>query len=557
MKKRTGVAAVILGVWSLTACASEEASPYVWHEAEGYRWAELAAPGHRAPGFEALDPAEAGLTFVNTLSQEQFLANRHYVNGSGVALADVDGDGWTDVYLARLEGPNALYRNLGAWRFEDVTEAAGVAAAGRFSTGAAFEDLDGDGDVDLLVTAMGGPNAVYLNDGAGHFTEATAASGLASHAGATSMALADVDGDGDLDLYVGHYKKHTVRDLIPPFERTFEQSVVRKGEGFALRPEFAPHYELRRQGNRLMRFEYGEADAFYRNDGAGRFTRVPFTGGAFLDEDGRPLETEPRDWALTVRFQDVNGDGAPDLYVCNDFESPDHFWINRGDGTFRAIDRLAVRKTSQSTMSVDFADVDANGRLDFFLADMLSRRHERRMAQVGMPPPELARPGVIDDRPQVMQNTLSVDRGDGTYAEVANLAGVAASEWTWSTFFLDADLDGDPDLLLTNGHAYDAMDADTQMRNASMPPSRDWRKELLRFPGLSLKNIAFRNDGEYGFTEVPDGWGIGETPDVAHGMAAADLDHDGDLDLVTNRLNAPAGLFRNTAAAPRLLVRLR
>ncbi|GIV59986.1 MAG: hypothetical protein KatS3mg043_1075 [Rhodothermaceae bacterium] len=304
------------------------------------------------------------------------------------------------------KGPTRSTVTWGGWRFEDITETAGVAAPDRFSTGAVFEDVDGDGDVDLLLTAMGGPNALYVNDGRGRFTEATAEAGLSLWAGSTSLALADVDGDGDLDLYVANYKKHTVRDLIPPHERTFEQSIERVEGTFRLRPPFDEYYVLRRQGNRLMRFEYGEADVFYRNEGGGRFTPVSFTGGAFLDADGRPLDADPLDWALAVRFQDVNGDGAPDLYVCNDFESPDHFWLNRGDGTFRAVSPLAVRKTSQSTMSVDFADIDRDGDLDFFLADMLSPVHARRMAQVSMPPPELPGPGDLTTRPQVMQNTL-------------------------------------------------------------------------------------------------------------------------------------------------------
>ncbi len=560
---RTSLLLLVLavGAGGMAGCGAEEGGPYVWHEADGHRWADLAAPKGRAPGFESVDPTEAGIAFVNTLTDDALVENRHLMNGSGVALADVDGDGWTDVYLARLEGPNALYRNLGGWRFEDVTEASGVAADGRFSTGAAFEDLDGDGDVDLLVTALGGPNAVFMNDGAGRFTETTETSGLSSHAGSTSMALADTDGDGDLDLYVTNYKRIALRDSLPPERIAWERVVKKEGDTYVIAPEFRDEYFIEVHGTKVFRFEYGEADAFYRNDGAGRFTRVPFTGGAFLDEDGRPLEVEPRDWGLSARFQDVNDDGAPDLYVCNDFESPDHFWINRGDGTFRAIDRLAVRKTSHSSMAVDFSDVDRDGDLDFFVAEMLSRDYALRHMQRGTPPPIPDVIGVIDDRPQVMRNTLFLDRGDGTYAEVANLAGVAASDWSWSALFLDADLDGFDDLLLTTGHSFDVQNSDAieaeRSRLGRIRSFRQYRRLILDYPTLEQPNAAFRNRGDLFFEPVADGWGLGRTPDVTHGMAAADLDHDGDLDLVTNRLNAPPGLFRNTAGAPRLLVRLR
>ena len=529
----------------------------VWQEEDAYRWADLNVASGGEPGFTRMTLAQTGVDFVNHLQEDQFLANRHYVNGSGVAVGDVDGDSLPDLYFARLDGPNALYRNLGGWRFEEITDSAGVAAPDRFSTGAVLADLDGDGDLDLLVTAMGGPNAAFLNDGTGRFTEVTEAAGLTSDAGSTTMALADVDNDGDLDLYIGNYKKNTVKDLYPPAMLAFERVVVRRGEAYSIVPELQAHYRIHQQGNRLMRFEYAEPDRFYLNDGAGRFTPVPFTDGAFLDEDGNALAEAPRDWALTARFQDLNGDTHPDLFVCNDFESPDHLWLGDGTGGFRAVPRLALRKTSQSTMALAVADVDADGHVDVFLADMLSPVYARRQAQVQMTPPVLSGIGDIDNRPQEMQNMLLRSRGDGTFAETANLAGVAASEWTWASVFVDVDLDGYEDLLLTNGHAYDAMDADTQMRVSNASAGRAWQRLLLLFPKLDLKNLAFRNRGDGTFETRPDGWGLGPEADVSHGLALADLDADGDLDAVINRLNRSAGVFRNDAAAPRLAVRLR
>ncbi|MEM6645074.1 MAG: VCBS repeat-containing protein [Bacteroidota bacterium] len=529
-------------------------APYTWTEAEGYRSAPIAPTGGGQPGFAERQTA---IDDANVVSDSVFLANRHVVNGAGLALADVDGDGWTDVYLARLEGDNTLYRNLGGWQFEDITAQAGVAAPDRYSTGATFADLDGDGDQDLLVAALGGPNAAYLNDGTGVFTEATTQLGLASNRGSMTQALADVDGDGDLDLYVANYRIATAKDIFPPDVRAFDRTVKQQGDDYVLVPPFDDYYQLSIQGNRLMRFEYGEPDAFYLNDGQGRFTAVPFTEGRFLNADGQPLTETPTDWALAARFQDINGDGHPDLYICNDFESPDYLWMNRGDGTFQAATTFDLRKISNSTMSVVMNDVNGDGRTDIFTADMLSRDPARQHRQMGTRVPFPAGVGEITNQPQEMQNMLMLQREDGTFAEVANWANVAASEWSWSTMFMDVDLDGNDDLLVTNGHRYDAMDSDMQQRLAGLPISDDWRSVLTLFPDLDVRNLAFRSKGGGQFEPVEGNWGMGASPDVTHGFVSGDLDGDGDLDLVANRLDAPPLVLENTASAGRVLVRLK
>ena len=525
-----------------------------WHEAGAYRWRDLDVPRRGGDGFEVLRSSETGITFANRLTEAQILENEHVLNGSGVAIGDVDGDGRPDLYFARLDGPNVLYRNLGGWRFEDVTEAAGVAAPGRFSTGAALADVDGDGDLDLLVTSLGGPNSVFLNDGTGRFAEAQDA-GLEGGMGSTTVALADVDGDGDLDLYLANYKPKSVRDLYPPGELAFD-SVVREREGrYQVVPKFREHYGVRVQRTRVMRFELGEPDRFYRNDG-GRFVAVPFTGGAFLDEDGRRLQEPFRDWGLAARFHDVNGDGLPDLYVCNDFESPDRLWINQGGGRFRLADRVALRTISQSSMAVDFSDVDRDGEVDFVVADMLDPSTRRQKTQTPPTAPEQAVLGDLSQRIQQPHNTFLLNRGDGTFAELGQFAGIGATGWSWNVLFLDVDLDGFEDLLVANGHAYDYLDSDTQVRSRGLAGGADWRRSRLLFPPLPLPNQAFRNRGDLTFERMPNGWGFGGEDDVAHGMAAGDLDGDGDLDLVANRLGAAAGLYRNRSAGSRVAVRL-
>ena len=444
--------------------------------------------------------------------------------------------------------------NEGQWQFKDVTDQSGLAGIDPYATGATLSDVNGDGHLDALITSLGGGIQLFLNDGLGRFTDVSVESGLSRQGGATTMALADIDGDGDLDLYVGYYKTATAKDLFAPSEIAFDQVVRQEADSFFVDDSMKDHYRVVRQGNRLMRVELAEPDELYLNDGTGAFALVDWKDGTFLDEEGDRLVDVPRDWALTARFQDINGDGLPDLFVCNDFESPDHIWLGNGQGQFKAAHGLAIRQTSQSTMSVAIADVNADGHMDLFLADMLSRNYRRRQRQHQVIPPELTTIGDLDTRMQVMQNMLLIGRGDGSFAETARFAGVAATEWTWSSAFVDVDLDGYQDLLLTTGHAYDAMDADAQMHAQSARASR--RNLLLDFPDLDLPNMAFQNQGDGTYVLKRDGWGLGLSADVAHGLATGDFDLDGDLDVVFSRLNGRAGLFRNDADAPRIAVRL-
>ena len=548
-------ASLVIGLF-LPGCGPGR-NDLVWNEENTHRWAALNVKAGGSAGFRSLAPNKTGITFQNSLSEEAFLQNRHYVNGSGIALGDIDGDGWVDVYLAHLEGPNALYKNKGAWKFDEIAVEAGVDAPNQFSTGAVFADVDGDQDLDLLVTALESANLVFINDGTGNFEKQSLPSAISSDMGSTTMALADIEGDGDLDLYVGNYKQISVKDLFPPPIRAFDATVYQEDGEYKVKEEFKSHYRLHIEGNRLARFEYAEPDEVYLNDGTGNFSAIAFNDGRFLMEDGSPLEEGLNEWALAVRFQDLNGDGAPDLYICNDFESPDRLWINQGDGSFKLVDRLALRKTSGSSMSVDFADIDRDGDVDFFVADMLYTDYSSRQVQLGMETPKAPQIGEIENRPEIMQNMMMLNRGDGTFADIANLSGLQASGWTWASAFVDVDLDGYEDLLATTGHHYNAMDTDIQMRTRNIPPTQDWRKILLYFPPLDQPNVAFRNKGNLTFEMMPDGWGLGTSPDVTHGLALADLDNDGDLDVVTNRLNDAAGVFENTSSASRIAIRLR
>ena len=528
-----------------------------WTTNSGYRSRDLAVPTNGQTGFTLLAPAQTGVTFSNVLSDTSAARNRILENGSGVALGDVDGDGWCDIYFCRLEGPNVLYRNLGNWKFVDITARAGVGCDGQYSTGAVFADVDGDGDLDLLVNSIGGGTRLFLNDGHGQFKEQKN-SGLNRTSGSTSLALADFDGDGDLDLYVTNYRTTTAKDSpgsAQPEARMVNGKIVLSDEErwMAVMPK---------EGGVVV-LERGEPDAFYLNDGRGHFSLVSWTSGVFADSDGHSLTQPPRDWGLSVMFRDFNGDGAPDLYVCNDFMmSPDAFWLNEGGRRFRAVPRLAWRNMSMSSMTIDVADVNRDGFDDFFVAEMLSRAHQSRNRQRGnaIRMKEFNLPlNDLEYRPEVLRNTFYVNRGDGTYADIACFSGLDATEWTWSAAFLDVDLDGFEDLLITTGNFHDVLDADT-LKAIAAPSTEDPAtrhfKNLLKFPRIETPKLCFRNRGDLTFEEVGAAWGFHQVG-ISHGMAMADLDNDGDLDVVVNNLNQTASLYRNNSIAPRVAVRLK
>ena len=540
---------------SLAAASGVQAPSFEWHAVPGHRAAALPVPAEGSSGFTLLPAQSAGINFTNLLSDQAAAQNRILESGSGVALGDIDGDGWCDIYFCRLEGPNVLYRNLGNWRFEDITEAAGVACPDQYSTGALFADVDGNGTLDLLVNSIGGGTRLFLNDGAGHFKEMVD-SGLVKQFGAMSMSMADIDGDGDLELYVANYRANTFKDAPPGIQRPQTKTVDGK---IIVTPDDRFAGVMSKNGSIRLR-EVGEPDILYVNKGGGRFGPVSWLSGAFADADGNRLTEIPRDWGLSAMFRDIDGDGAPDIYVCNDFfYSPDRVWLNEGGRRFRAPPRLAFREMSMSSMTVDFADINRDGYDDIFVADMLSRDHtarHRQRANVALMKDVDIPVTVPQFRPEVVRNTLFLNRGDGTYAEIAQFAGIEATEWTWSAIFLDVDLDGYEDLLIAGGNDRDVLDADSMRETSQAGKTHEQHlKDLQKFPRLETPKLAFRNRGNLTFEEVGAKWGF-DTRGISHGMALADLDNDGDLDIVINNLNSGAGIYRNNSSAPRMAVRL-
>jgi len=535
------VGALLFAGWVLLPAAAGD-----WEPGEGFRSRALDVQRSAATGFTLLPPQRTGIEFTNVLSDRAAASNQILLSGSGVACGDVDGDGWCDLYFCGLEQPNALYRNLGQWRFVDTAADAGVACDGQFSTGAAFADVDGDGDLDLLVNGLGVGTRLFRNDGSGRFSEVSD-SGLFRRFGSMAASLGDLDGNGTLDLYVGNYRTNTVRST-----------------GFDLMVSGNRRLIMPQDRNRLFVTpdgfirEYGDPDVYYLNDGHGRFRAQSWTAGTFRDAAGQPLSAPPRDWSYSVMIRDLNGDRAPDIYVCGDFWSPDRCWINDGQGRFRAVARETFPVASSFSMGVDAADLDRDGRDEILVLDMLSPDHTRRLVQTvlfGLQPQPVGLPA---ERPEVGRNTLFWNRGDGTYAEIAQLSGLQASEWSWCPVFLDVDLDGYEDCLIPTGHGFDTQDADAEDRIRAKGP---WPRaqvplKVLEYPRLTLPNLAFRNRGDITFEEVGKAWGF-DLNGVSQGIALADLDNDGDLDVAVNNMNSAAALLRNKTDAPRLAVRLR
>jgi enediyne biosynthesis protein E4 len=468
--------------------------------------------------FELLSPQSTGVSFANTLPERADfnpLNYLYYYNGGGVGVGDIDGDGLPDLYFTSNLGPNKLYRNKGNYRFEDITARAGVADAEGWKTGVTMADVNGDGRLDIYVSAVDyltvhGRNVLYINNGDGTFTDRTAQYGL-EHAGYSTQALFfDYDGDGDLDMYLLDHSTHTER---------------------AVRSALPAANPVR------------TSDRLFRNDG-NHFTDVTAAAGLHDGIDG---------YGLGVVATDINGDDCPDLYITNDFQGNDYLYINNCNGTFTESITKEMGHTSRFSMGVDAADFNNDGRPDIISLDMLPEREDILKTSSTAESFDLFnRTLKAGYQPQYTRNALQLNRGNGKFSEIGYLAGVSATDWSWSPLFADLDNDGRKDLFVTNGIYRRANDMDyiTYLGNAAVQASlrdsiTDANLQLLRkMPQVALPNYAFRNDGGLTFTNVAQEWGLAQ-PGFSNGAAYVDLNNTGELDLVVNNVNAPVSIYRN------------
>lgn len=558
MKKPLAIILACFFIFGVLGGCQKSREPLKWHQRSGYSWAAV-NPGHfEQTGMKKLDPSRTGIDFKAHITQEEVNENQILINGTGVTTGDIDNDGLVDIYFAQLNGPNKLYRNLGNFRFRDVTKKAGVGHTGNYSRGVLFADVDGDSDQDLLVSTVDGENALYINDGKGVFSHKED-SGLKKGQGSTTMTMADIDSDRDLDLFVANNKQKPVYDLFSKqqlqprnlVKRPEEKQVPGKTQ-YEFKEPFHKYYRfIYRKNKRAMMEEKGERNRLYLNDGKGNFTDVSDEKGRFINADGETAEWK-REWSLTARFEDLNGDRLPDLYVCNDYFGPDRFWINQGNGRFREISSKGIRNFSYSAMGIGVSDINRDGTSDIFVTEMLSpvyKRQARQFQSTDMRPAMIREKGY---QPQNMRNSLYLNRGDNTFAEIAYYSGLEASEWSWATTFMDLDLDGYEDLLINTGYPYDAIDMDYSYNSSRYKGAVN----LSTSPQLRLGNKIFRNNGDTTFKKKSSDWGFKEK-DISYGMATADFDNDGDLDMVNTKFDSPAGVYQNKGTAPRIAVTLK
>lgn len=498
--------------------------------------------------FELVDEATSGLHFRHEwldkpLPQFKDAADRNYISeGGGVTIGDVNGDGLPDVFLTRPFGGGRLFRNLGSFRFEDVTDEAGLADPDTWSAGTSFVDVDNDGDLDLFVCAYHTPNRLFINDGKGHFTEESEKYGVAFRGASVMMAFADYDLDGDLDGYLAVNRYEFDDDGKPLPKSGFVAIHRRPFQGYSVAPRDRDQWDVitRPDTGTPVLIKAGQFNRLYQNESGKRFVDVAADAG--VASNGL---------SLAATWWDYNQDGLPDLYVANDFFGADQLYENQGDGTFVDVAPEKLRHTPWFSMGSDVGDINNDGLLDLIATDMAGTDHYKSKTGMG----DMDKTGWFLEmgRPrQYMRNAVYLNAGSQRpLFEIAHQANLDASDWTWSPKFGDFDCDGLIDVFITNGMTGDFFNSDLQ---ADMANNRGVGR---RFPIKRDPNKCFRNAGDLSFEDVSREWGLGES-NITFGAAVADLDDDGDLDIVTNRYNDTAQLYRNqTQSGNRVSVSLR
>ncbi|MBX7139976.1 MAG: VCBS repeat-containing protein [Chitinophagales bacterium] len=475
--------------------------------------------GQQSPLFAPVPVSQSNIGFKNQLTESvdlNIITYEYFFNGGGVAAGDINNDGLIDLYFTGNMVPDKLYLNKGNLQFEDITNSAGVGGHDGWKTGVTMADVNGDGWLDIYVCYSGKDslhrnNQLFINQHNLTFKDEAKERNLAFHDYSTQAAFLDYDRDGDLDIYL---LNHNIK-----FFRRLDASAMKS----------------QRDAN--------AGDRLLRNDD-GKFTDVTVQAGI----SGNPIS-----FGLGVAVADFNRDGWPDIYVSNDYTEQDYCYINNGNGTFSDRLEAMMGHVSQFSMGNDAADFNNDGLTDLMTLDMLPPDNYRQKLFF-VPDNYEVYQSMVDNRfyHQLMRNMLQLNNGDGTFSEIGQLAGVSNTDWSWAPLFADFDNDGWKDLLITNGYLRDMINMDFQKFYADerLKASSGQRNEkilqmLQLVPSTPLHNFLFRNNGDLTFTDVSAGWGLGEK-NFSNGAAFADLDNDGDLDIIINKLNETAVVYQNT-----------
>ncbi|MEO5889618.1 MAG: VCBS repeat-containing protein [Ferruginibacter sp.] len=481
--------------------------------------------------FESLPSSQTGIDFINKVDENDKYNVLDYMNiytGAGVAAGDVNNDGLVDLYFSGNENSGKLYINKGDFKFEDITAKAGL-ITDRWCTGVSMVDINQDGWLDIYVNVAGSPkfgntaNLLYINNKNGTFREEAAKYGIADTRLTMNASFFDYDKDGDLDLFL---------ITNPADERVSNVNTVT---------------EIQKNG------ESPGTDILYRNngpapsgEGRGEVTFTDVSKEAGILQEG---------YSLGAAISDVNNDGWPDIYVSNDFLTSDILYINNRNGTFSDKTHECLKHTSFASMGNDVADFNNDGLPDIYTLDMLPEDNFRKkmiIPAAGYDKFQLLLQKGYE--PQYTRNALQLNNGDGTFSDIAFLSHVSSTDWSWATLFADYDNDGDKDLMVTNGFYRDLGDQDyihyQAKLNNPMGNQSAKRAEKLKavkaLANIPLQDYLFENNNDLTFTKRSTEWGFDE-PGFSNGACYADLDNDGDLELVINEFNSKAKIFKNNA----------